>query len=611
MLAALLLLVSVHGAAAAEPEESRTLAIFGDEEATPLPSPATRPVSKIAENVTVITADDISRLNAHTLADVLQTIPGIQLDYLRTPGSFTFFNIQGALNSNVLVLIDGIRQNDFDQGIASPGVIPVQQIERIEIVKGAASGSWGSALGGVVNIVTKTPDPDRAVSGMVSASTGTRFTADSRAELSGTVDRFGYYLSAGHLRSDGFTANTATTSDNLYGKISYALPGGGTTTLGLSRVADLPGQDEGDTAKWGFVHDNSTFRRDYGFLRFEQPIGDRLNLAMQGYATRRDDHAIYGGRDGQGNIVYFSDSAVNDWTRGLSGSLTWGDRRTNLVAGAEYAHLHAEQGDLVNPPPTYDRTLDSYALYLNGTFSVGNLSVLPGVRVDQTGPWGERTSSCLGLAYELGEKTTLRAYAAQGFSLPKLVDDTGIQRVKTVQAGVETGVFPFLWLKGTYFFNALRNTSSSGGTITVTDQDIQGYELELRTSPAYGFSLSGGYTYLYAVDVNADRRLQTNSQQSIPSQVYKVALHYDRPELGLRGTVTGSGVVWNAAPDFQASSRGMAWDLNLNWRPFPERPYVPELFFSAHNLFNAVQTTYTTLYTNAMRWFEGGARLRF
>src|SRR5690242_945220 len=49
-----------------------------------------RPASRIAENVTVITAADIERLNAHTLADVLQTVPGIQLDYLRTPTTFTF-----------------------------------------------------------------------------------------------------------------------------------------------------------------------------------------------------------------------------------------------------------------------------------------------------------------------------------------------------------------------------------------------------------------------------------------------------------------------------------------------------------------------------------------
>jgi vitamin B12 transporter len=158
-----------------------------------------RPASKIAENVTVITAADIERLNAHTLAEVLHTVPGIQLDYLRTPTNFSFFNLQGVLNTTVLVLVDGIRQNDYFQNLAFAGNIPVQQIERVEIVKGAASTAWGSALGGVINVVTKSPNPERVASGVVSGSIGSHYTADSRAELSGTLGKFGYYLTAGNL----------------------------------------------------------------------------------------------------------------------------------------------------------------------------------------------------------------------------------------------------------------------------------------------------------------------------------------------------------------------------------------------------------------------------
>ncbi|MDD2541375.1 MAG: TonB-dependent receptor plug domain-containing protein [Desulfuromonadaceae bacterium] len=224
-----------------------------------------QPTSRTAESVTVITATDIVRLNAHTLAEVLQTVPGIQLDYLRTPSTFTFFNVQGALSNTMLVLIDGIRQNDFDQNVAWPGLIPVQQIERIEIIKGAASATWGPALSGVINIITKAPNPERAVSGMVSGSIGSKFTADSRAELSGTKNRLGYYLTAGNLRSDGFSPNTATNLNNLYGKLVYTLPGNGTVTLGMSHLAATPGLDEanvGPPRNWGFIHDNNEYRRN-------------------------------------------------------------------------------------------------------------------------------------------------------------------------------------------------------------------------------------------------------------------------------------------------------------------------------------------------------------
>ena len=69
-----------------------------------------RPISQIAENISIITAADIARLNAHTLAEVLQTVPGIQIEQIQTPGSAAWFSINGALGTHVQVLIDGTSQ---------------------------------------------------------------------------------------------------------------------------------------------------------------------------------------------------------------------------------------------------------------------------------------------------------------------------------------------------------------------------------------------------------------------------------------------------------------------------------------------------------------------
>jgi vitamin B12 transporter len=572
-----------------------------------------RPISKIAENITVITAADISRINAHTLSDVLQTIPGIQLDYLRTPSTNSFFNIQGALNTTVLVLIDGIRQNDFGQNIAHSGLIPVQQIERIEIIKGAASAAWGPALGGVINIITKSPNPDKAVSGMVSGSTGSQFTADSRAELSGTLDRFGYYLSAGHLRSDGLSPNTATEMNNLYGKFSYLLPAKARATFGLSYLTARPGADEGDTPNWGFVHDNNQFRRTNAFLKYNQPIGERLSLDIDGYLTNRDDHAKYGGRDNQGAVIFFNDFTERDTSRGLNTRLTWGDGQRNLVTGFEYAHAQSKTIDLLSgSPPTFDRVWDRWSFYSNGAYTFGQLTLLPGIRYDITGLAGNNFSYTLGATYQLGEKTTLRGYAAEGYTLASTNQSKGIQKVRTVQGGVETGSVPYIWLKGTYFYNTLRNSQSSGVVTLITNQDRQGFEVEARTTPLYGFSLASGYTYLFAKNADTGERLQTDSSQSVPPHLVKLALSYDNTELGLLGTLTGNYVWWNAPVGGSASDRGIIWNLHLNWKL--RRTYhglTPELFFSGHNLFNGVQTTETILFKNVPRWLEGGMRLRF
>ena len=597
----------------AEDDTLATLGFTNSEEPLVTTSRSPRPSSRIAENITVITADDIVRLNAHTLAEVLQAVPGIQLDYLRTPSTTTYFNIQGALNTTVLVLVDGIRQNDFDQNMALPGLIPVQQIERIEIIKGAASAAWGSALGGVVNIITKSPNNERAVAGMVSGSIGSKFTADTRAELSGTKERFGYYLTAGNLHSDGLSPNTGTNLNNLYGKLIYTLPGNGTVTFGLSHLTAKPGLDEADMGSNGIYHDNNEFRRNNGFLKFSQPLGAKLNLDVDGFFTNRDDHTKWGSLD-QGFVSFSNDWTVHDSTKGANTRLTWGDGEQNLVAGAEYAHAHASLKDLLGSgDPVYDRNWDRWALYGNGAYTIDRLTILPGVRFDRTGLLGDNMSYTLGATYQLTENTTLRTYAAQGFSLPNLntTPNLQIQKIKTIQGGIESGAIPYLWLKGTYFFNVLRDSQSTQLTQTPTNQDRQGFEIEARTTPLFDFSLTGGYTYLHAKDSDTGAQLQTGIGQAIPPHLVKLALNYNKTDLGLRGALTGNYVWWNAVADSSARDCGMIWDLHLNWKLLPKSELSPELFFSGHNLFNGVQTTGTELYTNPSRWYDGGLRVRF
>jgi vitamin B12 transporter len=158
--------------------------------------------------------------------------------------------------------------------------------------------------------------------------------------------------------------------------------------------------------------------------------------------------------------------------------------------------------------------------------------------------------------------------------------------------------------------DSLRNSESLGVT-TITNRKRQGFELEARTMPVFNFSLTGGYTYLYAKNSDTGERLQTNSNQTVPPHIVKLALNYNKAELGLRGTLTGNYVWWNSPADGLAQSSGMIWDLHLNWKLKPISGLSPELFFSGHNLFNGIQTTDTTLYTNPTRWFDGGLRVNF
>ncbi|MBF0566224.1 MAG: TonB-dependent receptor plug domain-containing protein [Nitrospirae bacterium] len=159
------------------PTDEELIAMYFGKEATVItPTRYLKPITEVAENMTVITSDMIEQMNAHTLAEILNTVPGIQMSMGNVFGNYSSLSLQGASYQYVRVLIDGVTLNDIENNYARTGDIPVQNIDRIEIIKGPASSSWGSSLGGVINIITKSGDSAVKAGGMLSATYGERET---------------------------------------------------------------------------------------------------------------------------------------------------------------------------------------------------------------------------------------------------------------------------------------------------------------------------------------------------------------------------------------------------------------------------------------------------
>ncbi len=588
--------------ARAEEDDLRSLELYGGanvEMVTVGRSP--RPASQTAENITVVTAGEIEAMNAHTLADVLNTVAGVQFEMFRTPGTIAIFDLQGSNYNHVLVLIDNVPLNSLAENFPDTSSVPAQIIERVEIVKGAASSSWGSALGGVINVITKSPRVEGPFGGTASTYFGERATADGRAEVSGTLNRFGYYLAGGKLRSDGLLPNNMVDLNNVYGKLRYDLPARGSLIL----ATGFSGGSSGQLSFPPVFNGNQDLSRLISTLSGQYSLSESLGIeaALRDKRYRMDVEAR---SIADGSVLKQSRDKESD--TGASVKLSWHDELQRLVAGIDYDHVSAHLSMPLKQVDLLKNSADRAGVYLNDTLSLGGFAVTPSVRFDHTGSGGDLFSPSFGVTYSLTENSVLRGYTARGYSLASLNRDDSTEKVWTSQVGFESAEIPYLWVKATLFRNDTWNVSvgpDQSGAFAKQRQLKRGYELEGRTLPVLGASLSLGYTFVDARDGDSDAVLKGVARHTL-----NLGVKYEDSRY-LRALLTGHYIDWNADGANQSGRYGaMIWDLHLGKKiVYSERGSI-EMFISIRNLFNGEQELSIT-YRNPGRWVEGGVRCAF
>ena len=231
---------------------------------------AAQPIADALADVTVIGADEILRSGVQSLAELLQRQPGVEIVQNGGPGSVSGALLRGANRGQTLVLIDGLRVGSSSAGSTTLEAIPLDQIDRIEILRGPASSLYGAdAIGGVVQVFTKRPQgPAQGASFTpnVSAGYGTYNTAAVSGGFSATNGDLRLSLQAGGRSSDGF--NAIINPDNF----SYNPDRDGFSTKNLSANLNwtwAPGQEVG-----------------------LQYFGNRLDSQFDGGAPYFDDRTI-------------------------------------------------------------------------------------------------------------------------------------------------------------------------------------------------------------------------------------------------------------------------------------------------------------------------------
>jgi len=177
---------------------------------------------RVPGQVYVITAEEIQRQNAQTVQDALRQLPSIVTydsvgNVFQSTVDMRGFN--GQPGPGISVFVDGVRMNEPDSNQVNFDLIPIQDVERIEVLPGATAVFGANALGGVINIVTKKggASPQTTVQGSLGSYKQYQVTAST----SGPVKDFNYYFLATQNRESGFRDFSDTRLTNFTGRVGY------------------------------------------------------------------------------------------------------------------------------------------------------------------------------------------------------------------------------------------------------------------------------------------------------------------------------------------------------------------------------------------------------
>ncbi|WP_457577810.1 TonB-dependent receptor plug domain-containing protein, partial [Desulfomarina sp.] len=498
--------------------------------------------------------------------------------------------------------------------------------ERLEIIKGPASSSWGSAMGGVINIITKEAWK-KGHEGQMAGSYGTADSRELKVELSGRGEGGGYYLFAGNQHSDGLEEDRFFDNTQVYVK-------GNTTLKSGMKLMLSGGSFRPEWKNLNFLPADlmiTTENRDGFFTSaLDQSVGNLLSFHLSGGIIARNytkEYNVLSGMIGSpGETLskqYWREKSYN-----LNSRLVYNDDIQTFVLGAEYVYNRLESS--VNSsapavaawrvpptgqlPPDTNRTV---GVYINDTLSWDRFTLTPGIRYDYNSISDDFLSPSLGLVYRATENNRLRITAARGFSTPyfSLLRDISRnqpagnpnlkpEKIWSIQAGLETRSIPFLLCKTTFFYHDIDDIwefNPDTGHIENNDNTRRsGFEVEAESVPFHGLSVAGGFTY--TVD-------DPDSGSSEDFYNTQIKVNYSNPEL-FSLQLFGTAIKWLEGTTFE-EKEDFIWDLNIN-RHFSTVSFGSgfDLFLTVHNLFNGDQY-WSSFYPNPERWIEAGVKFRF
>ena len=405
------------------------------------------PLADVLSSLTVITRMEIERSQAQTLADLLQGEAGFEFGRNGGPGAVTSVFMRGQDSINTAIFVDGIRAPVDQIGSLLVIDIPIQQIERIEILRGNASALYGdAAVGGVISITTRTGDGAPRAYG--SLSLGSRNTREMLAGYAGESDGYKLNFNVGSAASDSFSAiNTlqkplANPDSDGYKNdfASFRLDKRIDTNLllGLRIKASVASSDYDESS--GLASDRHELKKETG--NFGAYVRRTISTDWVSTLDVSVSHLRY--EDSKNGVLYAAgdSSYKNGIAIGNQRELRWSNNyqlaANTLVNFGIDSSLATYNGKGDN---AYAMRKTGLGYYAGLTQSLGKLTAQGNVRNDKlvtkntaSGVTGRSdqsaTSALLGLGYRLDEQLKLTGSLSTGFRAPTAYEVAATPLVK-------------------------------------------------------------------------------------------------------------------------------------------------------------------------------------
>ena len=461
-------------------------------------------------SVSVVTSKELEERQVRRVADALREVPGLTVAQTGAPGQLTSVFTRGLRSEHTQVLLDGIPVNQGLAGLFNFADLSVDNIDRIEVVRGPQSTLYGPrALAGVIQIFTKRGSG--APTGEVSVEGGSFGTARETFSSSGGARGFDYSIGASRLDTDNERPN------NQY-RLSSGVANVGWSPNERLRVGSLFTYSLADTGNPDRIDNPKPFDN---FLTERWLIGPRIDFTPVDWWSQQ----LVVSYDHERQVNDPNDDGFVGPTRALFKRFTL-DYQNNLrpvswltlTTGAFYSHVDAEQERpfvLFGDTLISDETEQTSAFAQASVTPVKDLLLVAGGRFDHFNQFGDIWTYRFAGSYLIARTdTTLHASVATGFSPPSSQDKifgNNFALEPERNRGFDVGVEQRLWdrrvqLGVTYFHNQLSNLIGFNGlfeTLNLGAARTQGVEMELKVRPIEHLEFVGNYTYLDAEKTSA------------------------------------------------------------------------------------------------------------